>query len=199
MKSLKLAQLAVVVCVALLISIDMPALVENYQGDGNRLNTSLVQKGDVILMKGCKKMADLIGGLFPGYWHHAAIAESAGYYGIMIEAWTNGVRRLDTRSTLTVDEAAIYRVNTSSTVKNNAVSFAAGKIGRPYDYGWLLWPGTKSTGGSTWYCSELAWAGYKVNGVDIDANPGYHWMFWNNVAPGELADDGNTYQIARSN
>lgn len=169
---------------------------DDYQGDGNSLDLSKLQVGDIILTRGVKKYADLIGGLFPGYWHHASVYIGNGN---IIEAWPGGVRVQPATITWSASEAAIYRVNTSSSKKQAAINFMMNQLGKPYDYSWLLWPGGKSTSSYYWYCSELAWAGYKVNGVDIDANPGYHWLFWNNVAPGELADDGDTYLITRSN
>lgn len=166
----------------------------DYEGNGNNVNLSLLEKGDVIVMRGVKKKADLIGGLFPGYWHHSAVYVGNGQ---MVEAWTDGVRTLGVSSTHTASEAAIYRVATSYWVKQAAVNFMLNQVGKPYDWGWLWWPGSKSVNSYYWYCSELNWAGYKKQGVDIDANPGYHWMFWNNVAPGELPDDGNTYYVDR--
>ncbi|MFO7818265.1 MAG: YiiX/YebB-like N1pC/P60 family cysteine hydrolase [Desulfovibrionales bacterium] len=174
------------------------ALNADYEGDGNNLDLSKLQKGDVIVMKGVKKYADLIGNMFPGYWHHTAVAISSGGDAEMVEAWPGDARVIDATSARTADEAAIYRVNTGSSVKNNAVNFMLGHIGKPYDYSWLIWPGGKSTNSYYWYCSELNWAGYKVNGVDIDQNPGYHWKYWNNVAPGELADDYDTWEVTRS-
>lgn len=187
--------------VSAIINSDATGFVkENYSGNGNSLNLSLVQPGDLINMKGVLKYANLIGGLFPGYWHHTAIAETAGSGGTMIEAWDSGVRRLYTSSTLTADEACILRVNTSSTVKTNAKNFAVSQIGKPYDYGWLLLVGvgTKDVNSSKWYCSELAWAAYKRQGIDIDKNPGWTVTYWNNVAPGEIYDDGDTYTVARA-
>lgn len=174
-----------------------PALAkgEGYEGDGNNLDLSTLQVGDIILTKGVKKYADLVGGAFPGYWHHASLYIGNGE---IIEAWPGGVRKQPVSITLTADEAAIYRVNTSGTVKNTAVNFVKNQLGKPYDYSWLVWPGGKSTSSYYWYCSELAWAAYKVNGVEIDANPGYHWLYWNNVAPGEIADASTTYKVAHA-
>ena len=169
------------------------ALNQDYKGDGNNVDLSALQFGDIILMQGVQKKADLIGDLFPGKWHHSAVYIGDGE---MVEAWTDpGDRTLDVSSTHTASEAAIYRVNTTYWNKKKAVDFMLNQIGKPYDYIWLFWPGDKNKNSEYWYCSELNWAGYKHQGVDIDANPGYSWTFWYNVAPGELADDNDTYLI----
>lgn len=170
------------------------AFNQDYQGNGNNVNLGLLQVGDVIVMRGVKKKADLIGGLFPGYWHHTAVYIGNGQ---MVEAWTSGVRTLGVTSTHSASEAAIYRVNTTSSKKQAAVNFMLSKVGKPYDWGWLIWPGTKSVNGGSYYCSELTWAGYKNQGVDIDRYTGYHWLYWYNVAPGEIPKDGDTYLIDR--
>ncbi len=84
----------------------------------------------------------------------------------MIEAWASGVRQLAATTVNTADEAAIYRVSTTSTVKTNAVNFMLNQLGKPYDYSWLTYFGGKSVNSYYWYCSELAWAGYKVYGME---------------------------------
>lgn len=60
----------------------------------------------------------------------------------------------------------------------SAVNWCAVQAGEPYD---LFSPKTDY---SSWYCSKLAWAGWKVRaGVDLDADGG----FW--VKPADLVND----------
>ena len=70
------------------------------------------------------------------------------------------------------------------------------QVSKPYDYKWLTWIGGKEVRGSSYYCSELAWAGYKTQGVNIDQHSGFYWRYGYSVAPQEIVADGNTYKIA---
>ncbi len=117
----------------------------------------------------------------------------------MVEAWKDGVRVVPVSMARNADEVAVYRVSTSSNVKSAAVNWALTKVGYPYDYKWLTYIGGKEVYGKSYYCSELIWAAYKaVGGPDIDQNPGWSWKYGYNVAPQELADDGDTYLVAYS-
>ncbi|MGQ4892924.1 MAG: YiiX/YebB-like N1pC/P60 family cysteine hydrolase [Candidatus Njordarchaeia archaeon] len=172
------------------------------KGDGhNSLPVELAIPGDIILTKG--SIFDL---LVPGYWTHAEVYigwayrydEARGYWhwdyyvvhstseGVHYSTWADAVWG--------ADEAALIRVKISDYIRSLAVSFAESKVGYPYDYWWL----SKQVLGSSYYCSELAWAAYKYYGVDIDANPGWSWTYAYGVAPQELYDDGDTYLVAYS-
>ncbi|MDI3496773.1 MAG: hypothetical protein PWQ40_142 [Archaeoglobus sp.] len=119
--------------------------------------------------------------------------------GQMVEAWKDGVRVVSVSMARNADEVAVYRVKTSNDIKSKAVSWALTKVGLPYDYKWLTYVGGKEVYGKSYYCSELIWAAYKANGgPDIDQNPGWSWRYGYNVAPQELADDGDTYLVAYS-
>lgn len=170
-------------------------------GDGNSLPVQYAIPGDIILTKGSK--FDLI---VPGYWTHAIIYigyvyrydPARGYWhwdhyvvhavgeGVVYATWSDVV--------WAADEAALIRVRTSDYIRSLAVSFAESKVGYPYDIWWV----SKQVLGSSYYCSELAWAAYKYYGVDIDQNPGWSWTYAYGVAPQELYDDGDTYLIAYS-
>lgn len=165
---------------------------DTYDGNGNSLDLSRLEVGDIILTRGVLKV---IGGLDPGYWDHCAIYIGNGQ---IVESYDAGVRVKPANISLTADEAAIYRVRTTSAVKQAAVNFCNSQIGKPYDFGCILWPGTKDINSSSWYCSELVWAGYKRQGVDIDRNPGYHWLYWNNVSPTEISEDSDTFLVTSS-
>lgn len=156
----------------------------NDGGDGNELNLTLLEKGDVVLVGGGKYDNKV-----PGRWTHALMYIGDGK---VIESVAEGVVIKDVERIHRDDKAAIFRVDTSEEVKNEAVEFAMDKEGTPFDF---VWP-TKKIDGSAYYCSELVWASYKTQGVDIDQNPGWTWKYMNGVAPTEIADDDDTTRIA---
>lgn len=160
-----------------------------FNGNGNNLDISKLQTGDIIVTK------SWLGYIMPGGWSHSLIYYG---YGWCIEANQNGVVWCQASAVRDADTAAIYRVRTSSSVKSAARYFAARQLGKPYDFKWLTWIGGKEVYGSSYYCSELCWASYKAYGVDVDRNPGWSWTYGYNVAPRELCDDYDTYQVAYS-
>jgi uncharacterized protein YycO len=125
-----------------------------YAGDGNSLDVSLARPGDIFLVKGTKKLSWAI----PGYWEHTAMYVGDG---MIVEGWPGGARYLPVEVINTADEAALIRVYTTSTIKENAVQFHVDRIGIAYDYVWV----TKQIYGDRYYCSELNWASYKYQGV----------------------------------
>lgn len=167
-----------------------------WTGDGNNLNLGVLQPGDIILCRGCAGWLEDTFGNIVGYWHHAAMYIGNGQ---MVEAWKNGVRVVSVDMVRNADEVAVYRVSTSSSIKQKAINWALTKVGLPYDYQWLTYIGGKEVYGSSYYCSELIWAAYLANGgPDIDQHPGWSWRYGYNVAPQELADDGDTYLVAHA-
>ncbi len=167
-----------------------------WKGDGNNLNLGVLQPGDIILCRGCAGWLEDKFGNIVGYWHHAAMYIGNGK---MVEAWKDGVRVVPVDMVRNADEVAVYRVKTSDSIKAKAVNFALSKVGLPYDYQWLTYVGGKEVYGKSYYCSELIWAAYLASGgPDIDQNPGWSWRYGYSVAPQELADDGDTYLVARA-
>ncbi|MBA4687352.1 MAG: hypothetical protein H2184_09365 [Candidatus Galacturonibacter soehngenii] len=147
------------------IGTSLPSTVIPNYSKYNLLST--VQKGDVIY--------EANGGF--GITGHIAIVEGFFYnasqdvtYIRIIEAIDVGVCRSlldDTR----VDDRATYilRVDSaSSTIKNQAITFCIDEIGSNY-----LIDFAKDTSSSEtdWYCSELVWAAYKNQGIDIEREP----------------------------
>ena len=176
------------------VEVPSEALVgSEWGGNGNSLNFGYLQVGDIISVKGVIVGA-AIGEIWLGYSHTAIYIGSSQ----IVEAWKQGVRYAPVSMVHKASEAQIDRVSTSSSVKNAALSFMKQQVGKPYDYIWLTYIGGKQVYGSSYYCSELAWAGYKTQGVDIDQNTGFHWRYGNSVAPQEIVDDGNTYFVAYS-
>lgn len=73
------------------------------------------------------------------------------------------------------------------TYGTSVVNWCAAQAGEPFDIS------SSKTDYSRWYCSKLAWAGWKVRaGVDLDADGGY----W--VKPADLVNDSETRTFAYS-
>ncbi len=165
---------------------------KEWQGNGNNVNLGVLEVGDIILVKGTLIGAGLVEWVI-GYSHCAVYIGN----GQMVEGWAGGVRISSIDMVHNTDSAEIVRVSTSSWVRQQAVNWMLTKLGYDYDYKWLTWIGGKEVYGSSYYCSELAWAGYKaVGGPDIDQNPGWSWNYGYNVAPQEIADDNNVWTVA---
>ena len=179
---------------ASVIGPDEALVGKEWTGNGNNLDLSKLQFGDIISVKGVIVIAGA-GEWWMGYSHTAIYIGN----GQMIEAFADGVRLASISMIHNADCARIDRVSTSSSVKTAAVNFMKAQLGKPYDFRWLTYFGGKQVYGSSYYCSELAWAGFKaVGGPDIDRYTGYNWRFGFNVAPQEVVDDGNTYYISYS-
>ncbi len=150
-----------------------------------------VVPGDIIL----GHSPDWADWVIPGYWTHTGILDhydpNVGDW-IVVEAYQDGVQTITLQDFMRrYDAVTVLRVSTSDAVRNNALAFARQRLGYPYDYKW--W--SKSIDDGKYYCAELAWAAYKVNGVDIDKHRGFSWTYLSGVAPQEIYDDGDTYRI----
>lgn len=130
----------------------------------NLLNT--IKKGDLVY--------ESKGGF--GITGHIAIVEGVyfsstqnQYYIRVIEAINKGVVRsvLDDER---VDDkgVSILRVpSTSSNQINNVISFCVGQLGKEYG---LDFKKDTSPNELDWYCSELAWAAFYNQGIDIETD-----------------------------
>ncbi len=166
------------------------------QANYNRYNLlNVVQKGDVIF--------EANGGY--GITGHIAIVEgiysrndgTGRKYIRLIEALSNsegGVTRSildDTR----VDEkaVAILRVSGATSSKiNGAVSFCQGELGSSY---FLDFAKDHSASETDWYCSELVWAAYYNQGINIEVG-GLHGE--PGVTPRDIRKCKLTYEVAYS-
>ncbi|PKK40573.1 hypothetical protein ABB02_00106 [Clostridiaceae bacterium JG1575] len=153
----------------------------------------VVEKGDIIF--------EAKGGF--GITGHIAFVEgiytrgNGEQYIRLIEALSNsygGVTRSildDTR----VDEkgVTILRVHgATQDIKNAAVSFCRGEIGSSY---YLDLAKDTSSSETDWYCSELAWAAYKNQGIDIEVG-GLHGE--PGVSPRDILHSSKTYPVPYS-
>jgi hypothetical protein len=142
---------------------------------------SLVQTGDIIY--------EANGGF--GITGHCAIVEGKYYnaakdvnYIRVIEAIDVGVVRSVLDDTRAVDrQSFVYRVNGATTsVKLAALNFCIGELGSTYS---LDFAKDYTSSETDWYCSELVWAGYKIQGYDIEVD--------SNGEPGVTPRDITTY------
>ena len=162
-----------------------------WNGDGNNLNLNILRVGDIISCHGVMWMTEMLEWAI-GYSHSAIYVGN----GQIVEAWENGVRYAPASMIKNADDVTIERVYTSTSKKQAAVNFMKAQVGKPYDFIWLTYIGGKQVYGSSYYCSELVWAGYKTQGIDIDRRPGWSWSCGYSVSPQEIHDDGNTYSVA---
>lgn len=130
----------------------------------------IIEKGDVIY--------EANGGL--GVTGHAAIVEGRywstehfQYYIRIIEAISPGVVRSVLEDGRVVDKGvSILKVkNATSRNVNDAVNFAVGELGTSYN---LDFQKDYSSSETDWYCSELVWASYKNQGIDIETTGSYN-------------------------
>lgn len=81
----------------------------------------------------------------------------------------------------------LYKViNASAEQKNDAVEFCRDQFGD--SWGWKAEGHEYSTGNKKWLCSQLVWAGYKNQGIDIETNGDYTGdvLFGDCVMPSEI-------------
>ncbi len=195
---MNIKKLSVVLVLLLSVSLLLPVATSfafsssgngNNDEPGNNLDLNMLEVGDIVLVSGGY-------GIIPvgGDWDHAIIYAGNGK---VVEAVADGgVRKTDATVIHKSDEAGVFRVDAPNHIKQSALEFAKNQVGDRYSFRWLRWPGGKNTHSNSWYCTELAWAAYKNNGIDINGNPGYHWRFWNNVSGTCIADSGKTEMVA---
>lgn len=148
---------------------------------------STVKKGDIIY--------EANGG--GGFTGHIAIVEGVyfnTFYGVkyirLIEAIQPGVRRSVLDDERVVDKGVtILRTNASSRVINKVVNFCIKQLGKDYAY-----DAAKNTSENekTWYCSELIWAAYKNQGIDLETTG---WPNEPGVTPRDILNGNNTSVI----
>jgi len=132
-----------------------------------------------------------------GITGHIAVVEGkyynstySTYYIRLIEAISIGVCRgiLDDQR-MNEKQATIYRVSEATSAQRSSASyFMETQLGKPW--GLNANKGYNSDR-KAWYCSELAWAAYKRQGIDIDKDGGI------SVWPSDIAGSSETSQIVK--
>ena len=161
----------------------------------SHFNFSMLKPGDLIF---CYNPS--MDWLIPGHWTHVAIF--VGYdshgQGWIIEATTgltggpSGVHYAKVQELDEYPEIAIGQVKASQAVINGAIAWIKTKIGDPYDY-WIMF---REIDNGKYYCSELVWAGYYVQGIDLDSHPGFSWEYLWGVAPQEIYQSSHVVIIS---
>lgn len=139
--------------------------------DYSRYNLlNIVKKGDIIF--------EAKGGL--GITGHTAIVEGIyysstwqQYYIRVVEAIGEGVVRsvLDDERVEDKDVAVLRVSGASDSQINGAVNFCLSQLGKGYS---LDFQKDTSASEPDWYCSELVWAGYYIQGIDIETTGVYN-------------------------
>lgn len=156
----------------------------------NLLN--IVQSGDIIYEaaggSGLTGHIAIVEGIYYDTAYsvfYIRIIEAIGYVSGSLGQGDGVVRSVFDDDRYTNRSASILRVsNATTTQKTNAVSFCIGQIGK--DYKLDLGHDTSSSE-KDWYCSELVWAAYYNQGIDLetpDSFPG--------VIPSELLNSSLT-------
>ncbi|MBO4506925.1 MAG: hypothetical protein J5728_10905 [Lachnospiraceae bacterium] len=154
---------------------------------------SVVQAGDIIFeasgSSGISGHIAIVEGIYYDTSYatfYIRIIEAIGYLGSVGEG--DGVCRgvLDDNR-YQERQGTVLRVSTAtSSQKASAVSFCIGQIGKGYWLDLLDGPDT-SEYENDWYCSELVWAAYKNQGIDLETtnnSPG--------ITPKEIRDSSLT-------
>jgi len=128
-----------------------------------------------------------------GYRDHAGIYVGDGK---VVEATESGVVESALSSWVGRPGQAsveILRVDVSDEIREQAVAFAKAQVGEAYDWDWMTLDYADSE--TEWYCTEIVWAAYKNQGIDLDANSLPHGSL-GGVAPQEIYDSDYTHVIA---
>lgn len=163
---------------------DSTPLAAGGDGDGtNALSFAHFDDGDMICA-------------FPGttFTGHTGIWKESLYYSPLSRCvWSantspsSGVQRETAAKYRTYDCAYGLWVPSEYAHGASVVNWCATHLGEPYEIT------SAKSDYTSWYCSKLAWAGWKVKaGVDLDGNGGY----W--VKPADLVNDPQTATFAYS-
>jgi len=148
---------------------------------GNSINLNELEKGDILFEFSGNSVS-----IIPGYWSHLAL-----YLGningtpSVIESTLNGVNINSLQNFVKDYRVSVAKVNLSNKSRKKIINWAISKKGLPYDF--FMY--TKEENGTSYYCSELIWAGYKQVGIDLDKYPGFRFKYLFAVAPQEIFID----------
>ena len=81
-------------------------------------------------------------------------------------------------------------------IRQGAVSFVRSQLGKPYDWHW--WQKDPSPSAPSWYCSELDWAAYWNQGIDLEHHAAAEYKLGESpwVSPAEIFADEDTFVVS---
>lgn len=131
----------------------------------------------------------------PG-WDHVGLYVGNNEF-IHASAYLNSVAKQNISIFEKLDMEIVYGkvITSNETQRTNAIIFAEGQIGKPFnDHE----PKDPSFDSEAWYCSELVWAAYLSQGIDLDKNG---WCFPPIVGTLEICwdDDVEMYSYHKLN
>jgi hypothetical protein len=162
-----------------------------------------IKPGDILYDKDAC-YSDLLGiftighvGMYVGEFE----TEGTVYSEQTIESRRKGVNHFDisTWDYPNRDNVYLLRVDTTQQIRDRTVDFVINqmKARKPYDWHW--WQKSADPNSPSWYCSELVWAAYYNQGVDLEHHSweeqqiGYETPY---VSPAEIFEDEDTYIIS---
>lgn len=133
---------------------------------GNFNILSAVKKGDIFFEnEGLASIFKGHSGIVVGRFYDST---RGIFYLRVVESIASGVKYgIIDDGRMDKNHCELYRVTpATSKQKANAVAFCTSQLNKP----WSIIPPNPATSSSSenWYCSELVWAGYKNQGIDLD-------------------------------
>jgi len=121
------------------------------------------------------------------------------YHDQTVEARRKGVNHFDITSwdPPKRDNVYLLRVDTTQEIRGKAVEFVKQQTGKPYGFHW--WRKSSDPNSPSWYCSELVWAAYYNQGIDLEHHsPQEKTLEFETpyVSPAEIFEDEDTYIIS---
>ncbi len=151
---------------------------------------SLVKKGDIIY--------ETRGGMAPIAGHISIVegvfwsSSQNQFYIRLVEAISSGVRRsVFDEERLSDKGGTILRVTSATdSQRSRAVDFCISQLGKGYS---LHTPKHSASNSDSWYCSELVWAAYKQQSIELHPTPSAGEVF-----PADLYSSSKTFTVAYS-
>ena len=128
-----------------------------------------VRPGDIVFMEINNYYYKI-----PG-WDHCGIYVGNNEF-IHAGSYLNCVAKHNLAFFESLDIQIVYGkvITSNDTQRINAIDFAEGQIGKPYNSQDLK---DQSFDSEDWYCSELVWAAYLSQGIDLDRN-GWNFPYY---------------------
>jgi len=132
---------------------------------------SYLKSGDLLF---CECLSQTGGHALPG-WDHTAIYVGNNQFIEAVPDEGVWVTNLDVYATWAKNIRYAYLKTASGSQKQRAVAFAYSQLGKAYHVTNSR-PKDPNPNSPSWSCSELVWAAYYNQGIDLDSNGG--WFVW---------------------